>query len=44
MWQDEAGRGETSSHDGVSEGDGGRQFDQGNVITGEGTLTHLSPS
>lgn len=44
MGQDEAGSGETSSHDGVSESDGGLQLDQGNVITGEETRAHLDSS
>lgn len=43
MGKDEAGSGETSSHNVVIEGDGGCQLDQGNVVTGEGTLAHLGP-
>lgn len=39
MGEDEASSRETSSHDGVREGDRGHQLDQGNVITGEGTHT-----
>lgn len=35
MREDEASSRETSSHDGVREGDGGLQLDQGNVITAE---------
>lgn len=35
MREDEASSRETSSHDGVREGDGGLKLDQGNVITGD---------
>lgn len=35
MGQDESGSGQTSCHDGVSEGDGRLHLDQGDVITGE---------
>lgn len=35
MWEDETSSWDTSSHDGVREGDGGLQLDQGNVIAAE---------
>ena len=37
--EEEASLGETSSHDGVGEGDRGSQLDQCNVITGENRPT-----
>lgn len=33
MWEDVARSWETSSHDGIGEGDGGLQLDQGDVVT-----------
>lgn len=35
MWKDKVGGRETGSHDGVREGDGRLQLDQGNVVTAE---------
>lgn len=37
MWKEEVSSGETSSHDGVREGDGRLQLDQGNVVAAEET-------
>lgn len=42
MGKDEASSGETSSHDGIREGNRGLQLDQGNVITGEETHSFRS--
>lgn len=39
MWEEVARSWETSSHDGVGEGDGGLQLDQGNVVTAEEART-----
>lgn len=38
--EEEAGNRETCSHDGVREGDGRLQLDQGDVIAGKETNTH----
>ena len=39
--QQEAGLRKTGGHDGVREGDGGLQLDQGDVVAGEGKQNYV---